>query len=539
MTKAIPPSAGSAGEGQQAQQLQRWFRQVETIISLPGGKLELSDSQRRMALLFADGSLLVDADNPVHPQLIALREVARRKGIVIEHIHPVSIELIRQLYDEAGKQKGSRNLDGESMPMQREWLSLLQEAVSQSASDVHVYVHAHEADIKFRVRGDMRAIRQVAAAYGHELLASAYNMAEAADATYRLYDYQAARISSQSVPLPKGLQSVRLQLNPMGSGGRYLIARLLYAENRWERQLSLKGMGLHPAQLRLLARMRLVPEGVNIISGPTGSGKSTTLKMLLEELYRERREKINILTIEDPPEYQIHGAAQLPVSNVDNEEERGAAYRKAIVAALRSDPDVIMPGEARDREVINLVFTAAMTGHQVWTSLHANSALAIFDRLRDQGVEPYKLTDPNLLTGLTAQRLAKQLCPACSQPLDEERVRQLDRDLPGFATVSEGFWSTIRLVNPAGCSQCTDGYIGRVAVAEVLCPDQEFLDLMQRGEREQALQYWLENLDGITLMEHAWLHMIDGQLDPRDLVDRLGPFRGLSAVRRALLTSLK
>lgn len=532
--QTTPQSAG----GGEKQELQRWFQQLESIVSLPGGKLELSDSQRRMALLFADGSLLVDADNPLHPQLIALREVARRKGLAIKQTHPVSIELIRQLYEEAAKQPGGRRQDGQSMPMQRDWLSLLQEAVKLSASDVHIYVHAHEADIKFRVHGDLRPIRQVGAAYGHELLAAAYNMAEAGDATYRLYDYQAGRLSSQNVSLPKGLQSVRLQLNPMGSGGRYLIARLLYAENRWERQLSLVGMGLHPVQLRQLARMRQSPEGVNIISGPTGSGKSTTLKMLLEALYGERREQINILTIEDPPEYQIHGAAQLPVSNVDNEEERGAAYRKAIVAALRSDPDVIMPGEARDREVINLVFTAAMTGHQIWTSLHANSALAIFDRLRDQGVEPYKLTDPNLLTGLTAQRLAKQLCPVCSQPLDETMLRQLERELPGVAAVSDGFMSSVRLVNPAGCGQCASGHVGRLALFEAVCPDQAFLDLMQRGRREEAQQYWQDELDGIALMEHGWLHMIDGRIDPRELVARLGPFRGLSAERRAILTGL-
>lgn len=521
-------------------QQRHWFSRVASIVSLPGGKLELSDSQRRVALVFADGSLLVDAEHQHHPQLIALREVSRRKGILIRQQYPVSMELIRQLYDEANKQAaGDRAISDHEMPVQRDWLRLLQEAVSQSVSDVHVYVNMHEADIKFRVRGDMRLIRQVPAAYAHELLAAAYNMAEAADATYRLYDYQSARISSQSTPLPKGLQAVRLQLNPMGTGGRYLIARLLYAENRWESQLTLESLGLHPVQLRQLHGMRLAPEGINIVSGPTGSGKSTTLKMLMEMLYRERHEKINILTIEDPPEYEIRGAAQLPVSNVDSEEERGAAYRKAITAALRSDPDVIMPGEARDREVINLVFTAAMTGHQVWTSLHANSALAIFDRLRDQGVESYKLTDPSLLTGLVAQRLAKKLCPACSQPLVADTAQYLADALPGFASIADGDLSGVRLVNPVGCGACSDGYTGRVALLETVCPDQVYLDHMQRGEREQALQHWLDNLEGISLMEHGWLRMMQGQLDPRDLVDRLGAFRGLSAARRTTLSGLQ
>ncbi|PRP70967.1 hypothetical protein BUE93_09245 [Chromobacterium amazonense] len=514
--------------------LQKWFQQVNTIVTVPGGKLDLTESQRRMALLFADGSLLVDAGNQRHPQLISLREVARRKGIAVKKVHTVSIELIRQLYDEAKKGNGG-GFEQHGLPMQKEWLSILEEAVIRAASDIHIYVHAHEADIRFRVNGDLLQIRQISANYAHELLATAYNMADAADATYRLYDYQAARISSIGAPLPKGLQAVRLQANPMGNGGRYLIARLLYAESRWEKALTLDGLGLHPAQLRQLARMRQAPEGVNIISGPTGSGKSTTLKLLLEALYQEREERINILTIEDPPEYEIRGAAQLPVTNVDSEEERGAAYRKAIVAALRSDPDVIMPGEARDREVIRLVFTAAMTGHQVWTSLHANSALAIFDRLRDQGVESYKLTDPSLLTGLMAQRLVKKLCPSCSLPLDVAALGAL----PRFDEVSEGFRTAIRMANPTGCPECSKGYSGRMILAETVCPDLDFLLHMQQEERDQALQHWQRHLDGLTLMEHGWLRMIQGVVDPRDVVDRLGRFHGLCESRRSQVFAMR
>ncbi|WP_145574796.1 GspE/PulE family protein [Yersinia mollaretii] len=522
--------------------LQTWFNNVDTIVSVPGGKLELSDSQRRVALLFADGTLLIDLENQTNPQILLVRELARRKGIAITTIKPVAIEIIRQLYGEAEKQFGepTHKLD-QITPMQRDWLALLKEAADLAVSDIHIYVHSFEADIKFRAHGEMRNIRQVEAAYAHELVASAYNMADASDSTYRLYDYQAARISTTSTPLPKGLQAVRLQLNPMGNGGRYMIARLLYAENSWDRenQMSLDSMGLHPQQLRCLANMRLVPEGINIISGPTGSGKSTTLKLVLELLYRERRQMINILTIEDPPEYEIYGAAQLPVTNVDSEEERGMAYRKAITAALRSDPDVIMPGEARDREVINLVFTAAMTGHQVWTSLHANSAMSIFDRLRDQGVDRYKLTDPTLLCGLTAQRLIKKLCPACSQPIDKVELEVLTHSLSGFAEASEGYVEHIRQANLAGCPQCSGGYSGRTILAEAICPDQEFLTLMDSGDRAKALLYWQERLGGITMMEHGWLHMISGDVAPRDVVDLLGPFRGLTPLRRTALINLK
>lgn len=522
--------------------LQTWFNKVDTIVSVPGGQLELSDSQRRVALLFADGTLLIDLENQTNSQILLVRELARRKGIAITAIKPVAIEIIRQLYGEAEKEYGDpTNMAAQVTPMQQDWLLLLKEAADLVVSDIHIYINPFEADIKFRANGEMRNVRQVEAAYAHELVASAYNMADASDSTYRLYDYQAGRISATSSPLPKGLQAVRLQLNPMGNGGRYMIARLLYAENSWDRenQMSLESMGLHPQQLRCLADMRLVPEGINIISGPTGSGKSTTLKLVLELLYRERRQMINIITIEDPPEYEIYGAAQLPVTNVDSEEERGMAYRKAITAALRSDPDVIMPGEARDREVINLVFTAAMTGHQVWTSLHANSAMSIFDRLRDQGVERYKLTDPNLLCGLTAQRLIKKLCSSCSQPIGNDELASLSQSLPGFADASNGYLDQIRQANPAGCSHCSGGYAGRTVLAEIICPDQEFLTLMDSGDRKQALRHWQEVLGGLTMIEHGWLHMISGNVAPRDVVDLLGPFRGLTPLRRTALITMK
>jgi type II secretory ATPase GspE/PulE/Tfp pilus assembly ATPase PilB-like protein len=524
------------------QRIQDWFQRAGTIVSGPGGEVEASDSQRRLALLFADGTLLVDSNAPHHPQILALREIARRKGISMSRSHAVPIELIRRLYAAAQQSRPTAAAETTEFgaPMQRVVLNLLQEAAALAASDIHIYVHRHEADIKFRVRGDMRLVRQIDAQSAHELLAAAYNMADAADATYRLYDFQAARISSHSAPLPKGVQAVRLQLNPMGMGGRYLVARLLYAQEHWDdNRPTLENLQLHPSQLRALRRMRQVPEGINIISGPTGSGKSTTLKIVLEALYRERAGQINILTIEDPPEYEILGAAQLPVTNADNQEERGAAYRQAIIAALRSDPDVIMPGEARDREVIGLVFTAAMTGHQVWTSLHANSALAIFDRLRDQGIEPYKLSDPNLITGLMAQRLVKRLCATCRRPLERDDLARLTARIPRLAEVAEGFEQALHQVNPAGCADCTQGYSGRTALAETLCPDQRFLDHMLRGERQQAQQHWADTLGGLTMMEHGWLQLIAGRVDARDLVACLGPFSGLSAPRRQSLIALE
>ena len=323
----------------------------------------------------------------------------------------------------------------------------------------------------------------------------------------------------------------------MGNGGRYFIARFLYVEKKSideHAYIELQGLGFHPLQISAFARLRRLSIGVNIISGPTGSGKSTTLKNMLELLYEEKKKKVNIISIEDPPEYEIEGTAQLPVTNVETEEERGAEYRKAIIAALRSDPDIIMPGEARDAEVISLVFTAAMTGHQVWTSLHANSALAIFDRLKDQGVDDFKLTDPDLLTGLIAQRLVKKLCPACSLPISEYKIRNgtisdLDKML------IKGHEDTVRFPNIDGCPECFHGYIGRTIVAEVIEPDYTFLDLVSQGKRQEATKYWLAELNGMTMAEHAWIKMVEGTICVHDAAEKVSHIEKISSERKVFL----
>ncbi|CAK8742741.1 hypothetical protein SODG_005995 [Sodalis praecaptivus] len=218
--------------------------------------------------------------------------------------------------------------------------------------------------------------------------------------------------------------------------------------------------------------------------------------------------------------------------------ERGSAYSKAIVAALRSDPDIIMPGEARDASVINLVFTAAMTGHQVWTSIHANSAIGVFDRLKDQRVETYKLTDPSLLTGVISQRLVKKLCNYCKVPFIDDGSTKY-----GFlkSMILSSFYTVNRQVyeqNDSGCSYCAGGYSGRTALVEVIVPDFRFLDLLSSGHRQEANDYWLENLGGISIYEHAWLRIAEGVISPYDALLKVGDFTFINEERKEKIAEL-
>ncbi|EOV5718796.1 ATPase, T2SS/T4P/T4SS family (plasmid) [Escherichia coli] len=514
--------------------IERFFQQKNLIITKQGGDIEANSEQRRVCLMYSNGDLLVSPDAISSPSVNFLKELCNRKGYKVKKIYGVELKLIRLLYDIAEKDL-KKKYKNDTLPMEKIVSNLLTECSYMKVSDLHIKVYEHEADIQIRRNGDLRLLKQIDATVAHSILSTLYNAADEADATYRIHAYQAARIiaSTSRISIPDTVQAIRLQYNPLGQGGRYLIARFLYTQKSYKDVIDPLSLGFHPLQCRQLSFLRSLPIGVNIVSGPTGSGKSTTLKILLELLYKEKNKKVNIISIEDPPEYEIDGTAQLPITNVDSEAERGIEYRKAIVAALRSDPDVIMPGEARDSEVINLVFTAAMTGHQVWTSLHANSALAIFDRLKDQGVDDFKLTDPELITGLLAQRLLKKLCPHCSIPF--AHYFQGGSLTPNIENIIQGHENSIKFVNESGCEHCSHGYAGRTVVAEIIIPDEHFLSLVVNGERATASKYWKDKLNGLSMQEHAWLKVISGEIDINDAVEKFSNLSSLTEERKQQL----
>lgn len=517
--------------------IERFFREYSDIITKNGGSVEANSDQRRICLMFSNGDFLVSPEYYASPSVRFFKEICIRKGFKIARTYGVSLKLIRLLYEIA--ERDLRKKSGTtSLPMEKVVSNLLTECSYMHVSDLHIKVYAHEADIQIRRNGDLRLLKQIDADAAHSILSTLYNAAEEADATYRIHAYQSARIiaSTSRINIPDTVQAIRLQFNPLGQGGRYMVARFLYSEKGNKNTIDPLSLGFHPVQCNQLAFLRSLPLGVNIISGPTGSGKSTTLKVMLELLYKEKQKKVNIISIEDPPEYEIEGTAQLPITNVDTEIERGIEYRKAITAALRSDPDVIMPGEARDSEVISLVFTAAMTGHQVWTSLHANSAMAIFDRLRDQGVDNFKLTDPELITGLLAQRLVKRLCSQCSLTLNDY---QKNNTLTEQAkNIIYGYEDCIRFVNTQGCKHCNSGYTGRTVISEIIIPDQKFLYLIVNGKRTEASDYWRDSLDGLTMREHAWIKIISTEIDVNDAIQKLSNIDCITDERKKHLYQL-
>jgi len=531
--KTVPGTSRTMREPRE-DELQSILGYSGDVVTSENGDIHLTSQQRRVAAALKNGTLLVAKSEYASAMVSSVKETLIRSEYKPSQIFLVDLEVIRNVYENAARRTGTEIEGTTTARMQRTVVDLIRHAAALKCSDIHITVDRHEAMIRVRSDGVMMDLRDLQAPAAMDLLQAAFYMADASDAQYKIFDYQGARISSASkFALPEGVQAVRLQFNPLPDGGRYMVARLLYQQRILGNQ-DVDSLGYSDHQISQIKKMREKPHGIVIISGPTGSGKSTTLQTALQATAREKNYEVNIITVEDPPEYLIKGAAQLPVLNVKTEEERHEAFRAAITASLRSDPDIIMIGEIRDPASAGLAFQAAMTGHQVWASLHANDAASILDRLKDNKVESYKLTDSSLVVGLIGQRLVRRLCDACKIPL-EKAVRSgvvteemADLVISALPEHHKG----VHVANPNGCTACGGrGNKGRTVVAETILPDTKYMDFIAREKKFDAIEYWRDKLFGMTMLEHAAIKMVTGQVDPREVASKVAPLDGLTAER--------
>ena len=247
--------------------------------------------------------------------------------------------------------------------------------------------------------------------------------------------------------------------------------------------------GMHEEDYKKLKSMLGSPNGIIYFTGPTGSGKTTTLYMILSELSKRA---VNISTIEDPVEKNLPKINQMQVNN-----QAGLTFEAGLRALLRQDPDIIMVGETRDVETASISVRSAITGHLVFSTLHTNDASSSVIRLEDMGLQPYMVA--NSLVGIIAQRLMRKVCPDCGEesiPTAEER-RILGTDIK-------------KIMHPKGCPQCNyTGYKGRVAIHEVLMIDRQVRQMIMDGASAEAIQdYAVENQNMKTLKD-AGLKMVE------------------------------
>ena len=501
--------------------LEDLFANGNKLLTLPDSDITLSDETRRLVALFSDGTYLVSKDHRFDGPVYNFEKTIKKRRMPIKTPQYVSQNEISAIYAYAERGSGLANVDVnnlDQMQMQIDFINVIARASAQKVSDIHVIV-ADSTIIMFRVNGMMQRQMEYNKDWGEAFVRAAFASADISDSNYAQNEFQGAqklgetplRGSDGKLMLPHNVLAIRLQFNPIAFGSQYLVMRLLYADDNPDGSSDLRSLGFGDREENLFYRLRAVPVGLNIVAGPTGSGKSTTLQRNMIKLLQEKNYEINLITVEDPPEYPIPGARQMPVTNANTEEEKEAEFTKALNAALRSDPDVMMVGEIRSLSAAELTFKGALSGHGVWSTLHANSAPAIITRLRDMGIQSYMLGDPELIKGLISQRLFRKLCPYCRKSVKE---RMNDPSFARLKTALGDFGIENTFIRGDGCKFCGyKGVSGRMSVPEIILPDAMFLQLMINGDTKRAIDYWTSELDGRPLRDAAIERMLKGYID--------------------------
>jgi general secretion pathway protein E len=470
------------------------------------GVCSASAEERKFLCLLSDGRLLIAEGQAMNPHVMSYR--ARLERIRRPH-RPVlaTMQAIARAYE-----ADPTTLVAEHTKMQATAKDLLTRACGERASDIHIRVRRYATEMYFRVHNDLVKVSDQTREYGERLLATMYGaMTAVSDNAYKPTERQDASIGDRD-KLPDTLYGVRIATAPTNEGN-VMVLRLLY--NDAGNEMDLRRLGFTDEQAQTVQVLKEQPIGMNIISGPTGSGKSTSLQRILQGKIVETGGRSHIITVEDPVEYPIEGAVQTPVTNAPSEEERARQFSAAISNAMRLDPDTIMIGEVRDKASAQNALRAAMTGHQVWTTVHANNAVGVIDRLVDLGLPIGMVADPGVVTGLISQRLVKVLCPHCKRSLIAH-AHELPAALVERVRSAAGPRLSEVAIAGRGCERCRgSGTAGRTVVAEVIRPDAVFCELLRAGRKSEAMRHWREALGGQTIQQHAVDKTCAGLVDPR------------------------
>ena len=369
-------------------------------------------------------------------------------------------------------------------------------AVQDGASDIHIEPDDARLRVRYRVDGRL-----------YEKLSPPHTMLPAV--VSRIKIMAGLDISERRVPQDGGITiavdkrqiDLRVSTCP-GKFGEKVVIRIIDTRNAMTR---LDALGLSPSMLQRFRHTIQQPNGVFLVTGPTGSGKSTTLYASLNDL---NDEAVNISTVEDPVEYNLPGVNQFQTND-----KAGFTFAGALRSLLRQDPDIIMLGEIRDQETARIATQAALTGHMVLSTLHTNDAPSAITRLYNVGVEPYLVAAA--IRGVQAQRLVRKICTHCKEPLPmtHSLERTLEQMLPAGATPID------TLYHGKGCGKCRDtGYAGRLGIYELMIPDDTCLDLISRGAGLQELRRHVAQSDGyVTLRQDGIDKVRAGLTTPEEL----------------------
>jgi len=462
-------------------------------------KLPFLKASRALPISASDGSLLLATVDPFDEE--AHKAIGYMLGwrIDLAVIAPADIErAFRKLYQDTGSQTGDdqglvaagisdgNEIDVERLrdianeaPIIRLVNQIIAGAVERGASDVHIEPGRDTVLVRFRIDGFLQQERIVPSTLKAALTTRIKIMAKLDIAERRLPQDGRIKTAVRGTEI-----DVRVSTLPTAFG-ESLVLRIL---DRSRVELDFFKLGLDQDIQDGLHRLMSLPSGIVLVTGPTGSGKTTTLYTALREL---NRPESKLFTVEDPIEYQLAGINQIQV-----QPQIGLDFPAALRSILRQDPDIIMIGEIRDLETARIAVQASLTGHLVFSTLHTNSAIAAITRLIDIGIERYLLT--STLTGVMAQRLVRRLCAHCARPAAyrTDAASRLRWPVPAGLGID---WSGAR--EAVGCDACHGtGYLGRTSVAELLIMDDDMREAVGRRSDDRRTM--------ISLAQHAGFHTL-------------------------------
>ena len=383
---------------------------------------------------------------------------------------------------------------------------LIVDASDQRASDIHLEPKEGELLVRFRVDGILHDVTRISADLA-PLLLSRLKVGAGLDIANR----RKPQDGRASVVLDGRPVELRISTLPLGERIEKAVIRILDASAN---ALDFDSLGFTEAEGASLRRILAGNEGMVLVTGPTGSGKTTTLYSALLHLASAQT---NIVTVEDPIEYRLPGINQVQV-----EEKQGLTFASALRSILRQDPDVVLVGEIRDAETAEIAIRASMTGHLVLSTLHTNEAVSALSRLADIGLDLGNLA--TALRAIIAQRLVRRLCPECSQPVTLDKVPSELRWLTAGRDTSA-------MRHAVGCSACRGtGYRGRLAVAELLVIDEESREVMARSADRQAMLQLARRSGMNTLWESGMQRVLEGLTSVEELAANVTPPLPVSAM---------
>lgn len=382
----------------------------------------------------------------------------------------------------------------ESAPVVRMVNAVIEEAFHKNASDIHVEPGKNDLVIRIRINGDLMVHTTLKMEFHRPMITRLKLMAGMDIAEKRLpqdgkYHYERGEVSTD----------LRISTLPSIYGEKAVL-RLL-GNDRDNSLMDIRRLGMEEEQRTAFEHILKAPHGMVLVTGPTGSGKTTTLYAALNRMVKK---KINIVTVEDPAEKVMEGITQVQVNS-----KAGLTFASALRSILRQDPDVIMVGEMRDEEKVDIGVRAAITGHLVLSTLHTNDCASTIHRLRNMGVPPYMAAAS--LSGIVAQRLVKLLCPSCRQPyVPDERERRI------FAERKKHIPD--RLWRAAGCPLCGGtGYTRRTAVYEIMDVDEQIRAMILDKEPLSSIREYQEQKGSMPLRDHVLRMAAGGQTDMEEV----------------------